>query len=155
MANLSKDLQHRILQFKYRRGKEYDLYGDRVDTDEFIYDSDISVEDKVPTSRQRKFVGRDIKREATSDKVRGVGFNSKATSVTISKKASRAAPGMSALTSSGKGSSIPSDGNVRLVPDASVDGRKIEELTQLPIFLDGSVVAATKYEAVFDTTNMQ
>jgi hypothetical protein len=54
MANSSKNLQHKILRFRYHRAKEYDLDGDKVDTDEFIYDSDISVEDKVPKSRLGK-----------------------------------------------------------------------------------------------------
>lgn len=54
MAKSSKNLQHKILQFRYHRAKEYDLDGDKVDTDEFIYDSDVSVEDKVSASRLGK-----------------------------------------------------------------------------------------------------
>jgi hypothetical protein len=69
MTSSSKDLQHKILRFKYHRAKEYDLDGDKVDTDEFIYDSDVSVEDKVPVSRLGKTLKRDVRREVTGDTV--------------------------------------------------------------------------------------
>jgi hypothetical protein len=65
-----KNLQHRILHAKYHRAKEYDLDGDRVDTDEFVYDSDISVEDRVPASRgttlKKPIVERIVEGEVTS-----------------------------------------------------------------------------------------
>ena len=76
MAHPSKKLQHRIPQFKYHCWKEYDLDGDRLNTDEFIYDSDISVEDKAPKQRFGKLLEkpsakRDVMGGVKSDSVTG------------------------------------------------------------------------------------
>lgn len=54
MFETSKKEPQKILRLRYHCLKEYDLEGDRVDTDEFIYDSDVSVEDRVQVPRLGK-----------------------------------------------------------------------------------------------------
>jgi len=54
MLETSKKEPQKILRLRYRCLKEYDLEGDRVDTDEFVYDSDVSVEDRVQVPRLGK-----------------------------------------------------------------------------------------------------
>ena len=144
MTNPSKRLQHRILHFKYCRATEYDLDGDRLDTDEFIYDSDVSVEDKVQPSPlamslRKQYIKYDNKGQVTRDKEpaqRGGSVDSsgfiQSLSLTSSNKfeaaakdlPSRPPPRLSALKQpivnmSDNSSGAPSDTNVGIVPDPS------------------------------------
>ncbi len=54
MLETSTTAPQKILRLRYHCLKEYDLEGDSVDTDEFIYDSDVSVEDRVQVPRLGK-----------------------------------------------------------------------------------------------------